>query len=178
MQNKLPMHLQPAVWSADKERQRLPVSGDAERPLPNARRDASGNAAGVEIPAEVVKALGPDARPPIVITINGHTWRSRVAAMRGQRLVGISRANRAASGIAEGDIIEIDVEIDTQPREVPEPPDLAEALNGNPKARAAFDRLPFGLKRKHVVAIEEAKRTEMRERRIERLIRTLESDLD
>jgi hypothetical protein len=30
------------VWSADKERQPLPVSGDAERPLPDARRDVPG----------------------------------------------------------------------------------------------------------------------------------------
>ena len=37
---------QPAVWSADKERQPLPVSGDAERPLPDARRDVPGRPEG------------------------------------------------------------------------------------------------------------------------------------
>jgi hypothetical protein len=30
---------QPAVWSADEEREPLPIAGDAERPLPNARRN-------------------------------------------------------------------------------------------------------------------------------------------
>ena len=77
--------------------------------------------------------------------------------MRGQHLVGISAANRAASGIAEGDVVEVDLELDTEPREVTEPPDLAKALNDDPEARAAFDRLPYGLKRRHVAAIEEAR---------------------
>lgn len=130
----------------------------------------SGNATAVELPAEVVKALGPAARPPIVITINGYAWRSRVAAMRGQRLVGISRAQRDACRIAEGDVVEVDLELDIEPRVVPEPADLAEALDGQPDARAAFDRLPFGLKRKHVADIEAAKSAEVRQRRIAKLV--------
>jgi Bacteriocin-protection, YdeI or OmpD-Associated/Domain of unknown function (DUF1905) len=136
----------------------------------------SGNATGVEIPARVMKALGPGARPLIAITINGHSWRSRVALMRGQCLVGISAANRAASGIAEGDLVEVSLELDTEPRIVPEPPDLAKALKGDANARAAFDRLPFGLKRKHVAAIEEAKSSEVRQRRIAKLVTTMRSD--
>jgi hypothetical protein len=135
----------------------------------------SGNATGVEVPARVMKVLGPDPRPLVVVTINGHTWRSRVALMRGQCLVGLSAANRTASGITEGDIIVVDVRLDTEPRIVPEPPDLAKALNDYPKARAAFDRLPFGLKRKHVAAIEEAKAAETRQRRITKLVKTMQS---
>ncbi len=106
----------------------------------------SGNATGVEVPDNVMQVLGPAGRPPVTITINGHTWRSRVAAMRGQRLIGISAANRAAARISEGDIVEIDVELDEAPREVAEPADLADALNDCPQARASFDRLPFGLR--------------------------------
>jgi uncharacterized protein YdeI (YjbR/CyaY-like superfamily) len=130
----------------------------------------SGNATGVEVPAEVRKAIGPEARPPVAITINGHTWRSRVAAMRGQYLIGISAANRAAAGIEEGDVVEVDLQRDEEPREVPLPPDLAAALNDSQEAKAAFDRLPFGLKRKHVAAIEDAKSIEVRQRRIGKLI--------
>jgi uncharacterized protein YdeI (YjbR/CyaY-like superfamily) len=133
----------------------------------------SGNATGVEVPDKVMQALGPKARPPVTITINGHTWRSRVAAMRGQRLIGISAAHRAAARISQGDIIEIDVEIDEAPRDVAEPADLAEALNNCPQARTSFDRLPFGLRQKHVKTIQEAKSTEVRERRISKLIATL-----
>jgi hypothetical protein len=134
----------------------------------------SGNATGVEVPDNVMQALGPTGRPLVTITINGHTWRSRVAAMRGQHIIGISAANRAAARIGEGDIIEIDVELDEAPRDVAEPADLAEALNKCPQARASFDRLPFGLQQKHVRTIEEARSTEVRERRIGKLIATLE----
>ena len=136
----------------------------------------SGNATGVEIPTDVVKALGSGLRPLIAVTINGHMWRSRVALMRGQCLVGISAANRAASGIAEGEVVEVDLELDTEPRVVPEPADLARGLDDDPEARAAFDRLPYGLRRRHVAAIEEAKATEVRQRRIARLVAAMRSD--
>jgi hypothetical protein len=135
----------------------------------------SGNATGVEIPTDVMKAIGSGSRPLIAVTINGHTWRSRVASMRGKHLVGTGAANRAASGIAEGDVVEVELELDTEPRVVPEPPDLAKALNDDPEARAAFDRLPYGLKRKHVAAIEEAKTSEVRQRRIAKLVATMRS---
>ncbi|OQM75552.1 hypothetical protein BFN67_17350 [Pseudaminobacter manganicus] len=135
----------------------------------------SGNATGVEVPDDVMQALGPAGRPPVTITINGHTWRSRVAAMRGQRLIGISAANRAAARISEGDVIEIDVELDEAPREVAEPADLADALNDCPQARASFNRLPFGLQQKHVRTIEEARSAEIRERRIGKLIAALKA---
>jgi hypothetical protein len=37
---------QPAMWSADKEREPVPVAGDAERPLPDARRTIPGRPSG------------------------------------------------------------------------------------------------------------------------------------
>lgn len=58
--------------------------------------------------------------------------------------------------IAEGDVVEVGLRLDAEPRVVAEPPDLADVLDRAPQARAAFDRLPYGLKRKHVRAIEDA----------------------
>ena len=133
----------------------------------------SGNATAVEVPAAVTQALGGEARPAIAITINDHTWRSRVALMRGQVLIGISAAHREAAGIAEGDEIEVDVALDTAPREVEEPGDLTAALDASPLARAAFDKLAFGLKGKHVRDIQSAKSDEVRARRIAKLVETL-----
>lgn len=133
----------------------------------------SGNATAVEIPDAVMASLGPEARPPVAITINGHTWRSRVAIKNGQRLIGISAANRDAAGIAEGKAIDLDITLDTAPREVEEPGDLGAALDANPAARAAFDKLPFGLKAKHVRDIEAATKPEVRARRIAKLAETL-----
>ena len=65
------------------------------------------------------------------------------------------------------------LELDTEPREVDEPADLKVALDAAPTVRAAFDRLPFGLRRKHVNDIEAAKTAQARERRIERLVESL-----
>jgi len=134
----------------------------------------SGNATAVEIPGDVMQSLGPEARPPISITINGHSWRSRVAIKNGQHLVGISAAHRAAAGIAEGQAIELDITLDSAPRDVEEPDDLKAALDNNPAARAGFDRLPFGLKAKHVRDVEAAKTPEVRARRIGKLVETLD----
>ena len=125
------------------------------------------------MPTEVAGGLQAGRRPKVVITINGHTWRSSVASQGGRFLVGISAANRAASGIELDDEVEITLELDTEPRVVAEPTDLAEALDADPLAREAFDRLPYGLRRKHVTAVEDAKSTETRQRRITRLIATL-----
>ncbi|MFE3099964.1 YdeI/OmpD-associated family protein [Nocardia tengchongensis] len=128
---------------------------------------------GLEVPPEVVAALGEGARPPVTITINGHTWQSRVALMRGRYLLGLSHANRQAASVEIGEEIEVEVELDTRPRVVVEPPDFARALDDDPAARAAYDNLSHSRKREHVHAIESAKKPDTRQRRIEKAIAAL-----
>jgi hypothetical protein len=128
---------------------------------------------GLEVPQEIVEALGAGKRPRVTITINGHSWKSRVAIMRGRNLLGLSNANRHAAGVVTGDEVEVDVELDTKPRVVVEPADLARALNADPVARAAYDRLAYSHKREHVLAIESAKKPETRIRRIENAVAML-----
>ncbi|MFJ5779070.1 YdeI/OmpD-associated family protein [Streptomyces sp. NPDC093094] len=128
---------------------------------------------GLEVPPEVVAALGGGARPPVTITVNGHSWRSRVAVMRGRRLLGFSNANRQAAGVAIGEEVEVEVELDTEPRAVVEPPDFARALDDDPVARAAYDNLAHSRKYEHVRAVESAKRPETRRRRIEKAVAAL-----
>ncbi|WP_137940271.1 YdeI/OmpD-associated family protein [Chitinivorax sp. B] len=134
----------------------------------------SGNATAVEVPKEALEQLNAGTRPPVVITINGHSWRSRIAAMRGMHLVGISAANRKASKISEGDLVEVLLELDVEPRTVEEPDDVASALNKHEALRTAFESLPFGLRCKHIASIEEAKSPETRLRRIAKLLSELE----
>jgi hypothetical protein len=130
---------------------------------------------GLEVPPELVEALGEGARPPVTITINGHSWKSRVAIMRGRHLIGLSNANRRAAGLTLGEEAEVELELDTGPRDVVEPPDFTEALANDPIARAAYDKLTPSRKREHVRAIETAKKPETRQRRIEKAITTLRS---
>ncbi|MEV7615559.1 YdeI/OmpD-associated family protein [Streptomyces sp. NPDC089799] len=128
---------------------------------------------GLEVPSEVVAALGGGARPPVTITVNGHSWKSRVAILRGRNLLGLSQANRRAAGVETGDEVEVELELDTEPRVVVEPADFARALDDDPAARAAYDGLAYSHKREHVRAIESAKKPETRLRRIEKAIATL-----
>lgn len=134
----------------------------------------SGNATAVEVPKAALEKLSAGARPPIVISINGHSWRSRVAAMRGLHWIGISAAHRKASGVSEGDLVEVLLELDAAPRTVEEPEDLASALDTQQALRAAFERLPFGLRCKHIASIEDAKSPETRLRRIAKLLSELQ----
>lgn len=128
---------------------------------------------GLEVPSEVVAALGGGARPPVMITVNGHSWKSRVALLRGRHLLGLSNANRRAACVAIGDEVEVEVALDTEPRVVVEPEDFAQALDEDPVARAAYDSLAYSRKREHVRAIESAKKPETRRRRIEKAISNL-----
>jgi len=128
---------------------------------------------GLEVLEEVVEALGGGKRPKVTITINEHSWRSRVAIMRGRYLLGLSNANRRAAGVSTGDEVEVEVELDTEPRVVDEPADFARALDADPAARIAFDRLPYGRKLRQVRDIESAQKPETRIRRIERAVATL-----
>jgi len=108
---------------------------------------------GLEVPEEVVEAMGGGKRPPVTITINGHSWKSRIAIMRGRYLIGLSNANRQAAGVATGDEIEVEVELDAEPRVVVEPADFAHALDADPAARAAYDRLSYSHRREYVLSL-------------------------
>ncbi|MFF2276875.1 YdeI/OmpD-associated family protein [Agromyces sp. NPDC058126] len=128
---------------------------------------------GLEVPPEVVEALGGGKRPRVVVTIGDHSWRTRIAIMRGRDLIGFSNANRAATGAQVGDEVEIGLELDTEPITVDEPTELSEALGADPAARAAFDALTLSQRRQHVRVIEQAKGADTRVRRVEKLIADL-----
>ena len=130
-------------------------------------------ATGIRIPDEVVEALGSGKRPPVKVTINGFTYRSTIATVSGMPMVGVSAENRAGAGVAGGDEVDVDIELDTAPREVTVPDDFAAALDAEPKARATFDGLSNSNKGWHVTSIEGAKTDETRQRRIARSVEML-----
>jgi hypothetical protein len=130
-------------------------------------------ATGIPVPPEVVGSLGPGKRPPVRVTINGHTYRSTVASMGGAFMLPVSADNRERAGIAAGDDVDVDIELDTEPRRVTVPTDFAEALEREPAAKQAFDTLPYSHQSRHVLAVEEAKTAETRQRRIDKAITML-----
>lgn len=131
---------------------------------------AGKTATGFEVPEEVVSALGAGKRPPVRVTINGYTYRNTVASMGGRYMIGVAADHRAAAGVAAGEEHEVELELDTAPREVDVPPDLAAALEAEPAARAFFETLSYSNKRWHVESVTGAKQPATRQRRIEKAV--------
>ena len=130
-------------------------------------------ATGIEVPAEVVDALGAGKRPAVSVTINGFTYRSSIAVLGGRYMVGVSADNRAGAGVKGGDEIDVDIELDTAPREVVVPPVLASALDSEPAARRTFDALSYSNRSWHVLQVTSARTDETRDRRIEKSVAAL-----
>ena len=130
-------------------------------------------ATGIVVPESVVEALGAGRRPPVRVTIGGYTYRSTLATVDGMPMVGVSAEHRAGAGVAAGDEVEVDIELDTEKREVAVPAELAAALDAEPAARRTFDALSNSNKSWHVLQVTGAKTDETRERRIARSVEAL-----
>ncbi len=133
-------------------------------------KDDTLDATGIVVPDEVVERLGGSRRPAVVVTIGDYRYRSTVASMGGRFLIPFAREHRERTGIAPGQAIEVSLELDTTPRTVEVPADLAAALEARPGAREAFDRLSYSVRKEHVRQVETAKAAETRERRIARIL--------
>jgi hypothetical protein len=117
------------------------------------------------VPFDLEEAFG-RARPPVKVTIRGHTWRTTPGVYGGVGYIGVNRAVKAATGVDAGDRVDVTMELDTEPRRVTLPADLRAALAANPTAKSAFAKLSYTHKREYVEWVEEAKRPETRVRRI------------
>jgi hypothetical protein len=131
---------------------------------------AGKTAMGFEVPPEVVESLGSGKRPPVLVTINGYTYRNTVAVYGGSYLVGVAAEHRGPAAVSGGDIVDVDLELDTAPREVTVPPELQAALDADPAAKATFDRLSYSNKSWHALQVTGTNNPETRARRIERSI--------
>ena len=130
-------------------------------------------ATGVQVPDEVVAALGSGKRPAVKVKINEFSYRSTVATMSGVYMLPISAEVRAGANVSAGDVVEVTLELDTEPREVEVPADLDAAMT--PGARAAFDGLSYSGKRRLIIPINDAKTPETRQRRIVKTVESLEA---
>ena len=133
-----------------------------------------GPAAAVVLDDDQVQAVGEGAkRFPVLATVNGYTWRTSVARMGGEFLVGLNREVRAEAGAEAGDTVEVTLALDRAPREVEIPEALAAALAADPKAKAAFEGLAFTHRKEFARWIAEAKRDETRDRRVAQALEML-----
>jgi hypothetical protein len=130
-------------------------------------------ATGIEVPADVVTALGAGNRPPVTVTVGGHSYRTTATRMGGRFLIPLSAENRTAAGVTAGDEVDVDIEPDTAPREIEVPADLAEALAQDEAAKATFDSLAFTHRKEWVRWVEEAKKAETRATRLAKTVEAL-----
>jgi hypothetical protein len=117
------------------------------------------------VPFDLKETFG-RARPPVRVTIRGHTWRTTPGVYDGIGHVVVNRSVKAATGVDAPDRVRVTMELDDEPRTVDVPNDLRAALAEDPGASTAFDRLSFTHRREYVEWVEEAKRPETRARRI------------
>ena len=126
----------------------------------------------VEVPFDVKKRFG-KARAPVKLRVRGTEVRTTVAVYGGRYYVGFNKDVREQAGIRPGDSVAVEIELDEEPREVEVPPELARALDADPEAKAAFDRLSYTHRREYAEWIADAKREETRERRLEKAVAML-----
>ena len=133
----------------------------------------TGNNTGIIVPPEARDALGGGKNPLVVVTLAGHTWRSKVATMGDWLLIGVSAEIRGITGVRGNEIHEVELVLDDKPRVVEAPGDLQAALDADPVAKSAWDKLSPSHKKAHVTAIEGAKAPETRLRRVQKAIEML-----
>lgn len=133
-----------------------------------------GNNVGIVVPDDVVAAFGRGRRVPVSVTVDGsHTFAGSIASMGGRFLVSFNAATRSATGRGAGDEIDVRLELDDAPRTVEVPPALRTALEADPDADAAWQRLPPGRQKAHALAVSSAKTDETRQRRVDKVLESL-----
>ena len=128
------------------------------------------NTAGFEVPEEIVDGLGGGGRPKVSVTVNGFTFRTSIARMGGRYLLGFSGERRTEAGVSPGEVLEVDVVLDTAARVVDVPPELAAALAAEPEAKAFWDTMSYSNQSWHALQVASAKTDATRDRRISKSI--------
>jgi hypothetical protein len=136
---------------------------------------AGKSATGIEVPAAIIEALGAGKRPPVRVTLGGYTYRSTIAVMGGRYMLGVNASVREAAGVAGGDHLNVAIELDTDPRDVDLPAELAAALAHDPALNAHFDSLSYSKKRSLADPIARGKTPETRQRNLTKALTALRS---
>jgi Bacteriocin-protection, YdeI or OmpD-Associated/Domain of unknown function (DUF1905) len=133
-----------------------------------------GNNTGIEVPEASINELGSSKKPAVKINVNGYEYSSTVAVMGGRFLIAFNAAHREASGLKANDDISVTLELETAPRTIEVPDDLARALE-RAGTRAAFDKLAFSKRKEAVRQLEEAKTEDTRQRRLAKMLEALDA---
>lgn len=112
-------------------------------------------------------------RAPVKVTVNGYTYRSTIAAMGGPPCLPLRKSNREAAGLEGNETINVRLDLDTEARDIDPPTDFVKALKASPPAWLRDQELSVSHRREHVEAINSAKKSETRVRRIANAVRMI-----
>ena len=119
------------------------------------------------VPAAVAAELGLKGMPKVSAVIAGQPYRGSLMPMGdGTYCLGVLKSIQETAGVRQGDMVTVQLELDTTPRVVEIPADLAKAIGKNRNAQAAWEKLSFTNKKEMARSLEEAKKPETRERRL------------
>ena len=129
--------------------------------------DPTGTGTFVAVPREVNAELGLKGRPKINSVIAGHPYRGSLMPLGdGTFCLGVLKSIQESAGVKRGDTITVELELDTAPRTVEPPADLARVLTRDKKAAAGWEKLSYTNQREIALSLEDAKKPETRERRL------------
>ncbi|MCU1676673.1 MAG: hypothetical protein JWM93_1431 [Frankiales bacterium] len=118
----------------------------------------------VECPFDAKEVFG-EARPRVAGTVNGHAYASRLASYGGKTYLGLLKSLRQTAAIADGSVVDVDIERDTAPQTIEMPDELTAALAAAGDTRAVFERLAFTHRKEYAVWVASAKQPATRARR-------------
>lgn len=136
------------------------------------RPDGEESSTFIPVPLDVRATFG-RARPPVLVTVNGYTYRSTIAVYGGRSYLPVNRENREKAGVAPGDTVTVELAPDADPRDIQVPDDLRAALDDDPSVRALFDALSYSHRREYVIWVDGTKRPETRRRRVTQTVERL-----
>jgi uncharacterized protein DUF1905/bacteriocin resistance YdeI/OmpD-like protein len=123
----------------------------------------------IEIPATVVKKLGAGKRVPVLVTLNGAKYRSTIAVYGDRYYLPARKEIREAAKLVPGGRARVSLEVDTAPRTVEVPADLARVL-ATARLRPPFDGFSFSHRKEFAESVTSAKRLETRTARIQKVV--------
>jgi hypothetical protein len=125
----------------------------------------------VDVPAGVSQAFGRRGVIPVTGTLNGSLFRANLMPKGdGTHRLYLNEVMRKAAGADVGDRVDVLLEFDPQPRLPSRSEALTRALEANPRAKAAFERLTPSRRKEILAYLNALKRPESLQRNVEKVI--------
>ncbi len=136
--------------------------------------DPTGVGTFIEVPRELNEKLGLKGRPKIQAVIAGHPYRgSLMPTGDGSFCLGVLKSIQESAGLKRSDTITVEIGLDTSPRLIELPEELAQLIARDKTAAATWEKLSYTNKKEMALSISEAKKPETKERRLAAAIKKL-----